>query len=87
MPTRIAILDDYQGIALDYAAWDSLPAGCEVYVFREHIADTAILVAALREFDIVVAMRERTPFTAERLAALPRLRLLITRIAMASGAT
>lgn len=78
MPTRIAILDDYQGVALDYADWGSLPADCEVRVFRDHIADTAILVAALREFEVIVAMRERTAFTAERLAALPQLRLLIT---------
>ncbi len=78
MPTRIAILDDYQGVALDYAAWDRLPAGCAVRPFREHIADTAILVAALRDFDVIVAMRERTAFTAERLAALPRLCLLVT---------
>lgn len=78
MPTRIAILDDYQGVALRYADWDSLPADCEVRTFRDHIADTAILIAALREFDVIVAMRERTAFTAERLAALPRLRLLVT---------
>lgn len=78
MPTRIAILDDYQGVALDYADWTTLPADCEVHVFREHIADTTILVAALREFDIIMAMRERTAFTAERLDALPRLRLLVT---------
>ena len=78
MPTRIAILDDYQGVALHYADWGGLPADCEVLPFREHIADTAILTAALRDFDVVVAMRERTAFTAERLAALPRLRLLVT---------
>lgn len=78
MPTRIAILDDYQGVALHYADWGGLPADCEVRPFREHIADTAILTAALRDFDVVVAMRERTAFTAERLAALSRLRLLVT---------
>lgn len=77
MPTRIAVLDDYQGVARQYADWDSLPE-CEVQVFREHIAETATLIAALQGFDVVVAMRERTAFTAERLAALPRLRLLVT---------
>lgn len=78
MSTRIAILDDYQGVARHYADWDSLPGDSAVHVFREHIADTALLVAALRDFDVVVAMRERTAFTAERLDALPRLRLLVT---------
>lgn len=77
MPTRIAVLDDYQGVARQYADWDSLPE-CEVHVFREHIAETATLIAALQGFDVIVAMRERTAFTAERLAALPRLRLLVT---------
>lgn len=77
MSTRIAILDDYQGVALSYADWESLP-DCAVRVFREHIADTGILIAALHEFDVIVAMRERTAFTAERLDALPRLRLLVT---------
>ena len=77
MPTRIAVLDDYQGVARQYADWDSLPE-CEVQVFREHIAETATLIAALQGFDVIVAMRERTAFTAERLAALPRLRLLVT---------
>lgn len=77
MPTRIAILDDYQDVALRYADWGSLP-DCEVRTFHDHIADTASLVAALRDFDVIVAMRERTAFTAERLAALPNLRLLVT---------
>ena len=77
MPTRIAILDDYQDVALRYADWHRL-ADCEVRTFRDHIADTAILIATLRDFDVIVAMRERTAFTAERLAALPNLRLLVT---------
>jgi len=77
MPTRIAILDDYQGVALGYAEWSGL-SDCEVQVFTAHIADTAILSAALHNFDVIVAMRERTRFDAARLAALPRLRLLVT---------
>jgi phosphoglycerate dehydrogenase-like enzyme len=78
MPTRIAVLDDYQDVALRYADWGSLPADCEVRTFRDHIADTAIFLAAMRDFDVIVAMRERTAFTAERLAGLPKLRLLVT---------
>lgn len=73
---RIAILDDYQRAALSSAAWDSLDA--EITVFRDHIPDTAALVAELRPFDVIVAMRERTPFTAERIGQLPNLRLLVT---------
>jgi phosphoglycerate dehydrogenase-like enzyme len=73
---RIAILDDYQHAALASADWDGL--GAEVSVFHGHIADTGDLVAELRPFDVVVAMRERTPFTAERIGLLPGLRLLVT---------
>jgi phosphoglycerate dehydrogenase-like enzyme len=78
MSLSVAVLDDYQNAALGLADWTALPEGAKVTVFTEHIADTDALVAALRPFDVIVAMRERTPFTAERLARLPELRLLIT---------
>jgi len=74
---RIAILDDYQHAALASADWASLGAR-EVTPFHGHLPDTADLVAQLRRFDVVVAMRERTPFTAERFRLLPNLRLLVT---------
>jgi phosphoglycerate dehydrogenase-like enzyme len=74
---RIAILDDYQRAALASADWAALGAE-EVTPFHGHIADTADLVAELRRFDVVVAMRERTPFDAERLRLLPGLKLLVT---------
>jgi phosphoglycerate dehydrogenase-like enzyme len=74
---RIAILDDYQHAALASADWASLGAR-EVTPFHGHIPDTADLVAQLRRFDVIVAMRERTPFTAERFRLLPGLRLLVT---------
>jgi phosphoglycerate dehydrogenase-like enzyme len=74
---RIAILDDYQQAALASADWTALGAD-EVTPFHGHIGDTADLVAQLRRFDVVVAMRERTPFDAERLRLLPNLKLLVT---------
>jgi phosphoglycerate dehydrogenase-like enzyme len=74
---RVAILDDYQHAALASADWASLGAR-EVRPFHGHIADTADLAAELAGFDVVVAMRERTPFTAERFRLLPDLRLLVT---------
>jgi phosphoglycerate dehydrogenase-like enzyme len=70
--TRIAILDDYQDVARRFADWDSLDA--EVVVFTEHSDD----VDHLEPFDVIMAMRERTPFPRERLARLPNLRLLVT---------
>lgn len=76
--TRIAILDDYQGIALRMADWRSLPADAEVVVFRDHLADPDAVAARLADFDVVMAMRERTPFPRALLDRLPRLRLLVT---------
>ena len=74
---RTAILDDYQRAALQSADWTRLDPA-EVVPFHGHIADTADLVAEMRSFDVIVAMRERTPFTAERIRLLPNLRLLVT---------
>ncbi len=74
---RIAILDDYQDVARELADWDSLGAE-EVAVFTDHVADPEALVRRLAGFDVVVAMRERTPFDEAVLARLPDLRLLVT---------
>jgi phosphoglycerate dehydrogenase-like enzyme len=75
---RVAVLDDYQGVAASMADWPGRLPGAEVSFFHDHIADPAVLVTALEPFDVVVAMRERTPFPREVLARLPRLRLLVT---------
>jgi phosphoglycerate dehydrogenase-like enzyme len=75
---RVAILDDYQQVALASADWSAVRALAEIDVFAQHIARTEALVSALGPYDVVVAMRERTPFDAERLSRLPRLRLLVT---------
>ena len=71
---RVAILDDYQDVALRFADW----SGLDVTAFNDHLDDDDALVARLEPFEAVVAMRERTPFTAARLERLPRLRLLVT---------
>lgn len=71
---RVAILDDYQRVALAGADWPD----AEITVFTEHIARTPALVRALEPFDVIVAMRERTPFSSERLSLLPHLKLLVT---------
>ena len=76
--TRIAILDDYQDAARRLADWARLPADAELVVFRDHLADPDAVAARLAGFDVVVAMRERTPFPRALLERLPRLRLLVT---------
>ncbi len=72
----VAILDDYQDAALKFADWSA--AHTRVQVFNEHIADRDQLAKALADFEIVVAMRERTPFDRGLFAKLPKLKLLVT---------
>ncbi len=72
---KIAILDDYADAARGLADWDSL--GAEIKVFRETIAGAA-LAERLAPFDVLCLMRERTPLTADLIAALPNLRLIVT---------
>jgi phosphoglycerate dehydrogenase-like enzyme len=73
---RVAILDDYQAVARRMANWSSLPI--EVVVFQDHLADLEAVATRLRDFEVVVAMRERTPFPRALFARLPRLRCLVT---------
>jgi phosphoglycerate dehydrogenase-like enzyme len=73
---RVAVLDDYQEVAASYADWARL--GAEVTFFPDHLADHEALIARLSGFDVIVAMRERTPFQRPLLGALPNLRLLVT---------
>jgi phosphoglycerate dehydrogenase-like enzyme len=75
---KIAILDDYQGVALQMADWDSLAPQSQVTVFREHWNEAQVLAERLVNFEAVVAMRERTAFPAQILEGLPGLRLLVT---------
>ncbi|MBP3085067.1 D-2-hydroxyacid dehydrogenase family protein [Mycolicibacterium fortuitum] len=76
-PLRIAVLDDYQGIA-DTVDWSPIPRPPHVTALREHIAPGPALVEALSGHEVVVAMRERTPLDASLLADLPALKLLVT---------
>ena len=75
---KVAILDDYQSVAASMADWSRLPPGTQVQYFHDHIADPDALVRRLKEFQVVMGMRERTPFPKAVLARLPALRLLIT---------
>ncbi|MGZ4494667.1 MAG: D-2-hydroxyacid dehydrogenase family protein [Nocardioides sp.] len=75
---RIAVLDDYQGVALEMADWGPVLARAEVDVFTDHVADGAALVERLAPYDAVVLMRERTPLPGSVIEALPGLRLVVT---------
>ncbi|MEV5122156.1 D-2-hydroxyacid dehydrogenase family protein [Streptomyces decoyicus] len=78
MTPRCAVLDDYQDVALSMADWSALAGAVDVRTLRQPFRSEDEVVAAIGDCEIVVAMRERTPFPASLLARLPRLRLLIT---------
>ena len=75
---KLAVLDDYQSVALEAADWSLIEPAVTISVFDKHLGDADAVVRALDEFDIIVAMRERTPFPQNVLDRLPRLRLLAT---------
>ncbi len=76
--TNVAVLDDYQAVAPSVADWNSLGDGVRVQAFHDHLTEERTLVDRLRPFEVIVAMRERTPFPRSLLEALPHLRLLVT---------
>ena len=75
---KIALLDDYQGVALKCADWQGILPGADITVFNDTITDPDALVARLEGFEILGIMRERTPFHRALLERLPKLKLLVT---------
>ncbi len=73
---RIAIMDDWQGVARDAADWSAVEARATVTVFAEPFANEGAAAAALADFEILVPMRERTELSATLIARLPKLRLI-----------
>jgi phosphoglycerate dehydrogenase-like enzyme len=73
---KVAILDDYQDVALRLADWSAVRRRAEITVFNDHLADPAAVVDRLRPFDVVCVMRERTPLSRDILQQLPRLKLI-----------
>jgi phosphoglycerate dehydrogenase-like enzyme len=78
MIPRIAILDDYQNVALANGDWSLLAGRAGVTVFNDHLFDQDALAVRLEPFAAVVLMRERTPFPRALLDRLPNLRLIAT---------
>ena len=74
----IALLDDYQNVALRMADWSRLQQGHRLVVFNERLPDVEACARALADFDVIGIMRERTPFPRALFERLPKLRLLIT---------
>ncbi len=79
MANKLAVLDDYQCVAARFAPWQELEAlGIHPTFFTDHLPGEDAVVDRLRDFEIIVAMRERTPFPRSVLERLPALKLLVT---------
>ena len=75
---EIAVLDDYQSVALKMADWSELEKVSNITVFHDHLSDQQELVKRLKPFDILCLMRERTPVNRELLSNLPNLKLIVS---------
>src|SRR5580693_3518065 len=73
---KIAILDDYQNVALSIADWSAVAKKADITVFNDHIDQTDALIERLLPFDVICVMRERTPLRRDVLERLPRLRFI-----------
>ncbi len=74
--SKVAVLDDWQGVARGAADWSKLQARAEVTFFAEAFKDQDDAALKLADFDIVLSMRERTPLPATLINRLPKLRML-----------
>src|SRR5258708_35236026 len=73
---KVAILDDYQNLALAMADWSSVAGRAEITVFNDHVADPDAAVERLLPFDVICVMRERTPLSRQVIERLPQLKLI-----------
>jgi phosphoglycerate dehydrogenase-like enzyme len=73
---KVAILDDYQNVALKMADWSAVASRAEISVFNDHVTNPAALVERLLPFNVVCVMRERTPLPREIILRLPNLKLI-----------
>lgn len=75
---KVAVLDDYQGVARRLGDWQRVADRVDLAVHTDRIADEDELVRELADCEVIVAMRERTPFPRSLVERLPALRLLVT---------
>ncbi|HXZ08571.1 MAG TPA: D-2-hydroxyacid dehydrogenase family protein [Paraburkholderia sp.] len=73
---NVAILDDYQNVALKITDWSALKGRANLTVFNDHLSNEAEVIDRLRPFDILCVMRERTPLTRAIIESLPNLKMI-----------
>jgi len=75
---QLAILDDYQKVALEYGDWSTVLEKVDIKIFSEHLHDEDEIVKRLENFSIICIMRERTPFSRSLIEKLPNLELIVS---------
>jgi phosphoglycerate dehydrogenase-like enzyme len=73
---KIAILDDYQNVALKFADWSRVASKADITVFTDHLDGPDDVVTRLQPFDVLCVMRLRTPLPREIIERLPRLKMI-----------
>jgi phosphoglycerate dehydrogenase-like enzyme len=73
---KIAILDDYQNVALQFADWSRVASKADITVFTDHLSEPDDVVTRLQPFDVLCVMRERTPLPRDIIERLPRLKMI-----------
>jgi phosphoglycerate dehydrogenase-like enzyme len=73
---KVAILDDYQGVALQLADWSGVSKRATIDVFTDHVSDPGDVVARLLPYDVLAVMRERTPLRRDIIERLPNLKMI-----------
>src|ERR1700761_7987603 len=73
---KVAILDDYQNVALSMADWSGVAKRAQIDVFNDHLADPDAVVQRLKPYDVLAVMRERTPLRRDILEQLPNLKMI-----------
>lgn len=73
---QVAVLDDYQNVALELADWSAVADRADITVFNDHVFDPDELVARLAPFDVIFVMRERTPLPRSIIERLPKLKMI-----------
>jgi phosphoglycerate dehydrogenase-like enzyme len=73
---KVAVLDDWQGVARSSADWSQLQAVADVVFFEQAFRDESEAIVGLADFDVLLSMRERTALPDSLISALPKLRML-----------
>jgi phosphoglycerate dehydrogenase-like enzyme len=73
---KVAILDDYQNVALELADWSEVERNADIVVFNDHVGEIDGLIERLLPFDVICVMRERTPLPRHVIDRLPNLKLI-----------